>query len=202
MNFSQFYLKLGYEHILNVDALDHLLFLVVLCAIYKASEWKKVILLATAFTVGHSLTLGLANFDIIRFSPKVVEVLIPSTILFTAVYNFLLRFSSRKMKYFVEISHKYALNYVLAAIFGLIHGMAFSNDLRSMMMPGEENQLFKQLFAFNVGVEMGQFLVIAGILLGSWFAFEILKVKEKYWVGVISGLAGIISIFMIIERIL
>lgn len=202
MNFFEFYLKLGYEHILDMDGFDHLLFLVVLCAIYRVSEWRKVILLATAFTIGHSLTLALANFDVIRFSPKVVEVLIPSTILFTAVYNFLLRFSSRKMKYFVEISHKYALNYVLAAIFGLIHGMAFSNDLRSMMMPGEENQLFKQLFAFNVGVEMGQFLVIAGILLGSWFAFEILKVKEKYWVGVISGLAGIISIFMIIERIL
>lgn len=201
MDIFKIYLQLGYQHILDFDGIDHILFLVVLSAIYKASEWKKVILLATAFTLGHSLTLGLAAFDIIRFSPKVIEILIPITILLTAIYNFLFHSKGIKSYNFTKTKEKQLVNYVFVVFFGLIHGMGFSNFFRSAAMPGEERILIKQLFAFNIGVEIGQFLIIGIILLLAWFSFQKLKVKHTYWNWFFSGIAIVASVYMIIERI-
>lgn len=192
------YLELGFEHILDIAGYDHILFLIALCAIYKPSEWKKVILLATAFTLGHSLTLALSALDIIRFSPLVIEILIPVTILLTAVFNILFHFGDNK----TNKGPGMLINYGFAALFGLIHGMGFSNFFRSTSMPGEENSFIWQLFAFNVGVELGQIIIIAIILLIAWLFFNVVRGKQKFWNLAISGLAAVLSIKMIIERVL
>src|SRR5688572_20042041 len=124
MNDFGFYFKIGWEHIMSWDALDHILFVMVLAAIYLLKDWKKVLILVTAFTIGHSLTLVLSILDVVRFPDKTVEILIPLTILITAVVNFFQKdFSKRTMR----------VNYFLALFFGLIHGMGFANTLRFML---------------------------------------------------------------------
>jgi hypothetical protein len=192
------YLQLGYKHILDIAGYDHILFLVALCAIYKASEWKKVILLATAFTLGHSLTLALSALDILQFSPTVIEVLIPVTILLTAIFNMMFHSGADK-----NLKRPGMLiNYGFAAIFGLIHGMGFSNFFRATALPGEENTFILQLFAFNVGVELGQIIIIAIILLAAGMVFRISNIKQKHWNWAISGIAAILAVKMIVERII
>jgi len=194
--FSQ-YLQLGFQHIADLAAYDHILFIVALCAIYKLTEWKKVAILVTAFTIGHSATLALAALDIIRFPQAWVEFLIPVTIVATAVYNVV---TQRPEKHAGEKITK-QWNYLFALLFGLIHGMGFSNFFRALMLPGEENQLVGQLFAFNVGVELGQLLIVAVILTVSFFVFSVLKVKQRYWNWAVSGIAGVIAFRMALERI-
>jgi len=184
----QTYLKLGFEHIADLGAYDHILFIVALCAIYKLSQWKQVAILVTAFTIGHSVTLALAVLDIIRFKPEVIEFLIPITIILTAVYNIIIALRQKEMQ------SKIQLNYLFALGFGLIHGMGFSNFLRSILMPDEEGQLVQQLFAFNVGIELGQLLIVAFILIVSYLALSILKIQQKYWAIGVSLVALIMAV--------
>lgn len=188
------YLKLGFEHISDLKGYDHILFIIALCAIYRPAEWKKVALLATAFTLGHSVTLALAALDVIRFRADWVEFLIPVTICLTALYNVLLseRFSAGKGS---EIWF-----YLLPLIFGLIHGMGFSNFLRSALLPGEENDLVSQLLAFNIGVELGQLCIVALVLLLTWMAFDLLKVKRWDWKLFVSGAVFGPALIMVLER--
>ena len=188
---SQFntYLKLGYDHILDPNGYDHILFIVALCAIYKLSEWKKVAILVTAFTIGHSLTLALAVMDIIRFPAKIIEFLIPVTIFLTAIFNVIKK---------PQVKSKYMnLNYLFALIFGLIHGMGFSNFFRSASMPGDS--IISQLFPFNLGVELGQLVIVGIILVASFFAFNVLRIKQKDWTLFVSGAAAGIALILILE---
>ena len=82
------YLELGFDHILDLNGYDHILFVSVLTAIYTVRDWKKIVWLITAFTVGHSITLALAALDIISFNPDMIETLIPITIIITGLYQF------------------------------------------------------------------------------------------------------------------
>jgi len=189
--FSTF-LELGFEHILDPQGYDHILFVIALCAIYKLSEWRKVAILVTAFTLGHSITLALAALDIIKFSPAVIEFLIPVTIFITAVYNVIRKPSD--LDDTATFSAKVNLNYAFAAFFGLIHGMGFSNFFKSSIMPGEEGMLVRQLFAFNLGVELGQLVIVAFILVASFMAFNVFKVKQREWTLFISGAAAGVAI--------
>jgi len=148
----EIYLDMGFKHISDINAYDHILFLVALCAIYRLSEWKKILILVTAFTIGHSITLALAAFEIITFPAKYIEFLIPITILITSLYNIF----SKPPKSSLSSSRSININYLFALFFGLIHGMGFSNFLRSLLMPGQEKDLVPQLLAFNIGVELGQ----------------------------------------------
>lgn len=189
----QTYLQLGFEHISDPKAYDHIVFLIALCAIYRPEEWKKVLILVTAFTIGHSLTLGLAVMDIIRFSPKVIELLIPVTILITAIANVLPK------KTEVTSSRKgMQVNYAFALFFGLIHGMGFSNFLRSALMPGQEGELLPQLFAFNIGIELGQLLIVVFIMAMAFIALRLLKVSQNAWNLFVSGAAAGISVTLLI----
>ncbi len=183
------YLKLGYEHILDPNGYDHILFIVALCAIYKLSEWKKVAILVTAFTFGHSLTLALAAMDIIRFPAEVIEFLIPVTIFLTAIYNVIQKPQNH--------SKHLNMNYLFALIFGLIHGMGFSNFFRSTAMPGDS--ILSQLFPFNLGVELGQLVIVGIILLTSFLAFNVLKIKQKDWTLFVSGAAAGVALILIME---
>ncbi len=194
------YLKLGFQHISDITAYDHIIFIIALCAIYKISEWKKILILVTAFTIGHSLTLGLAALDIIRFPQKTIELLIPVTIFITAIYNVIKKEDTAEDTGFFH--KKININYAFALFFGLIHGMGFSTFFRSSILPGMEDLLIKQLLAFNIGVELGQLLIVALILFASWLALSLGKVKQREWNLFISGAAAGISVILFTEQLL
>lgn len=192
MSVFNLYLSLGLSHIADIQGYDHILFILTLCGIYVIKQWKHVLILVTAFTVGHSLTLVLATFDVISISSGLVEFLIPVTIFITAVGNI----THKK----VEFSRNLHLfKYFTALFFGLIHGLGFSNYLKSLLL-GEDN-LTLPLFAFNVGIELGQILIVLAILLLAELFVHAFGTKRREWNLVISGMGLGISLILIIERL-
>lgn len=196
----QTYLGLGFDHISDLAGYDHILFIVVLCAIYRLEEWRKVAILVTAFTLGHSLTLGLAAMNIIGVNTKVVEFLIPLTIFTTSIYNVIFHKFDQKEIRSGTFNRNLSINYAFALIFGLIHGMGFSNFFRSLTMSGGENDLLLQLLAFNIGVELGQLAIVAVILLSSFLAFNVFRIKQREYNLFVSGAAAGLSLVMMLER--
>ena len=186
-----FYFDLGWHHIIAWNALDHLLFILALSAIYVMADWKQVLILITAFTIGHSLTLALSVFDLIRVNDKWVEFLIPCTIIITAGLNFLEKdFNPKSLR----------LNYFLALFFGLIHGLGFANALRFMLAKNES--IGWSLFGFNVGLEAGQILVVGVILVVSFLIVNTAGLKRKWWVWSLSIVALVIATKMAWDRFL
>lgn len=185
-----FYLQLGWEHIISKDALDHQLFILALIAIFSFRDWKKVLILVTAFTIGHSLTLVLSALDVFRFPSDWVEFLIPCTIVFTALDNIIFSKNEKKL---------IQLNYYLALLFGLIHGMGFANSVR--MMLANEQDITLPLFGFNVGLELGQIIVVAIALFIHYIFSEVLKLSNKIWIYIISVPIFIFALKMALERI-
>ena len=189
MNDFAFYFDLGWKHIIGTDALDHQLFIATLASIYLAANWKEVLLLVTAFTIGHSLTLGLSVYDLLRFSNKWLEFLIPVTILITATINFFRRNFH---------SSTYRLQYFLALFFGLIHGLGFANSIRFMLAGNQSIAI--PLLGFNVGLEAGQLLIVAIILLLSFLFVNKLGLQRRGWVWSLSAIAFTWSAFLCIEN--
>lgn len=189
MNPFQFYLKLGFNHIANFNGYDHILFLVVLCAVYQLKQWKKIIILVTAFTIGHSITLFLVSFDIFSIPSRYVKLLIPITIMITSLHNI---GSIEKIK-----NSNMSKNYFLALFFGLIHGMDFSNYFKALIMSPEE--IIIPLLAFNIGLEIGQFLIVFVIVYISYVFLSVLKVKYYSWNLFVSGAAFGVSLISILE---
>lgn len=185
-----FYFGLGWHHIISLDALDHILFIIVLAAIYIIKDWKQVIVLVTAFTIGHSITLALSVYDVIRFPGKWVEFLIPCTIVITAVSN-LFQYNSG--------SSTIRLNYYLALCFGLIHGMGFANTIRFIL--SKDQQIGLGLFAFNVGLEVGQIVIVFVLLLLALLFIGILKVNRREWIIFLSAAVFSLALKMVFERI-
>lgn len=185
-----FYLQLGWEHIISKDALDHQLFILALIAIFSFRDWKKVLILVTAFTIGHSLTLVLSALDVFRFPSDWVEFLIPCTIVFTALDNIIFSKNEKKL---------IQLNYYLALLFGLIHGMGFANSVR--MMLASEQDITLPLFGFNVGLELGQIAVVAIALFIHYIFSEVLKLSNKIWIYIISVPIFLFALKMALERI-
>lgn len=183
-----FYFGLGWHHIISKDALDHQLFIMALVAIYAFREWKQVLILVTAFTIGHSLTLALSVLDIIRFPNNWVEFLIPCTIVFTAIANL-----------FHKKGGKLRLNYLMALLFGFIHGMGFANYLRFML--ARDQSLVVGLFGFNVGLEVGQITVVFILLIIAQIAFSLFKVNRRDWIIFISAGVFSIALKMALDRI-
>ena len=185
-----FYFGLGWHHIISLDALDHILFIIALVAIYILKDWKKVLVLVTAFTVGHSITLALSVFDIIRFPAKWVEFLIPCTIVVTAASNlFQHSFNSKTIR----------LNYCLALLFGLIHGMGFANTIRFML--AKDQHIGVGLLAFNVGLEVGQIVIVFALLLLAFLFIQLLKANRREWVVFLSSAVFGLALKMVFERI-
>lgn len=184
-----FYFDLGWQHIISWNALDHVLFIATLAAIYILKDWKKVLILITAFTVGHSLTLVLSSYDIIRFSNKWVEFLIPCTIIFTALFNIFLKDFSKK---------SLQVNYFFALFFGLIHGMGFANSIRFIL--ARDQKIALPLVSFNIGLEVGQIIIVTIILVTCYLVISILKLPRKLWVLSLSVIAFAVALKMAIER--
>ena len=184
-----FYLKLGWEHIISLDALDHQLFILALVAVYALSDWKKILILVTAFTIGHSITLALSVLDFFRIPTDWVEFLIPLTIVITALDNIIFKGNQSKLM---------RINYFLALFFGLIHGMGFANTARMMM--AKEQNIFVPLLGFNLGLEMGQILVVVIVLLLEFFIFKYLKIKKVNWILIVSFFVLLVSLKICIDR--
>ena len=184
-----FFFFLGWEHIISLDALDHQLFILALIAVYAYNDFKKILILVTAFTIGHSITLALSSLDILRVPSKWVEFLIPLTIVITALDNILMKGKQNNLM---------KVNYYLALIFGLIHGMGFANTAR--MMIAKEQSLFVPLLGFNIGLELGQIVLVIVILVILFFLLKLFKVNRKDWILFISSAVFALSLKMTLER--
>lgn len=192
MSTFELYFVLGREHILDyANGYDHILFVLALCAIYLVQDWKQVLILVTAFTIGHSITLALATLDIISVNSGWVEFLIPLTIFVTAVSNLFTKES--------VVPSIVQVNYLLALFFGLIHGMGFSNYLKSLL--GSQENLAMPLFAFNVGLEFGQIIIVGLFMTVSFIAVSLGGVSRRDWKMIISSAVAGIALMLIKERI-
>ncbi|MCE2776886.1 MAG: HupE/UreJ family protein [Algoriphagus sp.] len=189
MTSFELYFKLGLQHILDLQGFDHILFIISLCAVYVARDWVKILLLVTAFTVGHSLTLALATFEIVQIRSEVIEFLIPVTIAFTALLTLI------KPK--PNSGKGIQLNYLLALLFGLIHGLGFSNYLRSLL--GKEAAIWPPLLAFNVGLEVGQIVIVAAFLLITSLV-HLAGMNRKEWTLILSAFILGVACMMLLEN--
>lgn len=192
MSLFKLYFTLGLHHIADLKAYDHILFILILCAVYKLNEWKKVLILVTAFTIGHSLTLVLATLDLMKVDGDLIEFLIALTIFITAMVNVI----QRKQKV-SKLQHY--LKYGAALFFGLIHGLGFSNYLRSLL--GAEKGLVLPLFSFNVGIEAGQIIIVVLIMLLTKLVVDLLKIPAREWHLLLSGAGLGISLVLMAERL-
>ena len=189
MNDFTFYLGLGWHHIISWDALDHLLFIIALAAIYLVSNWKQVLILVTAFTIGHSLTLALSVYDIVRVNSHWVEFLIPVTIILTALFNLFQKdYSPASLR----------LNYFLALFFGLIHGLGFANTIRFML--AKDQSITLPLLGFNIGLEVGQIAVVSIILFAGFLIINKIRLQQKWWVWFWSVSTLLIAANMVVDR--
>lgn len=184
-----FYFSFGWQHIINIAALDHIFFIAALAAIYMLKDWKQVLVLITAFTIGHTITLILSTRQIVVVNDKLIEFLIPCTIVITALSNFFQKsFTKRAIR----------VNYFLALFFGMIHGLAFANTLR-MILASDQSFAFS-MFSFSLGLESGQILIVFIILLLSQFFIGVLKIQRMHWVIFISAVVFGLAVEMALQR--
>lgn len=181
---------MGIEHITDLEGSDHILFITALCARYLVQDWKKLLVLVTAFTLGHSVTLALSTLDIIAVPTQVTEFLIAVTIIITALNNL-------NVHSFTFIK-KFPLIYFYALFFGFIHGMGFSTLLKSML--GKDHSIVGQLLAFNLGLELGQLVIVAVLLAISFIFVRLLNSNRRDYVVFISGCTAAIALTMAMER--
>ena len=187
MSTAELYLILGFKHIININGYDHIVFVLTLCAAYRFSEIRKVLILITAFTVGHSITLALSTLNYIIIPARIIEFLIPVTIFITALSNL-----------FPVKGTRQKIVYVVVLFFGLIHGMGFSNYLKQLL--GTEVSIVKPLLSFNVGLEIGQVLILLIYFLVLGFLLKFLHLKHPIWKIFISGAAAGIALTLIIQN--
>lgn len=191
MSIFQIYFHLGFRHICDLRATDHLAFLLALCAPFALGDWRRVLALVSSFTVGHSLTLALATLGVVVVNPAVVEMLIPLTIMATAGLN--MARVGRQTAPAAPVL--WAAPNALALGFGLIHGLGFAGYLGALL--GAQARPVVELLAFNLGVEAGQVLIVAGVLAVAGLALGRGRVARRDWVLAVSGAAlGIAALLL------
>ncbi|MDP3352929.1 MAG: HupE/UreJ family protein [Flavobacteriaceae bacterium] len=186
-----FYLQQGFFHVLDWKAYDHILFLIALTAIYTFSDWKRIIILVTLFTLGHTFTLILSAYNIIRINTAYVEFLIPATIFATALFNMFTAGKSSK-------KNKLSINLLFAFFFGLIHGLGFAGYFKMIVSANEDKLL--PLLEFALGIEGAQIVVVLLILIIGYAFQTIFRFSKRDWVLVISSLIMGIVIPMLIKN--
>ncbi|GAB3979755.1 HupE/UreJ family protein [Spirosoma terrae] len=190
------YLRLGFDHITDPSGYDHILFVIALCAVYTLQQWRQVLILVTAFTIGHSITLALATLQLITYKTDLIELLIPITILITAITNFFFQ-EPKTRSNTAKPSHQ-SWRYGLAMAFGLIHGMGFSNYLRSLL--GREANIIKPLLAFNIGLEVGQLIIVSIVLALAYLILNVIQSSRLRWTLIISGIVAGMALSLIINN--
>jgi hypothetical protein len=190
------YLRMGYHHIAAFGAWDHILFVAALTAAYGVHEWRRIVVLVTAFTLGHSTTLALATFNIVTVSARIVEPLIAATIVFMAFAAI-----RDQMVPASDAARLAAMRrrYATACIFGLIHGLGFASGLRTLL--GRETSLALPLLGFNLGLEAGQVLIVSVFFGLGLTAERWLHVRRRDWVLILAGAAGGIGLTLLLDRL-
>jgi hypothetical protein len=187
------YFGLGKDHILDyANGYDHILFVLSLCAIYVVKDWKRILILVTAFTIGHSITLALATLKLLSVNSALIEFLIPLTIFITAFSN-VFRKEVNTHQNFLQA------NYFLALGFGLIHGVGFSNYLRALL--GKNQSILSQLLAFNLGLEFGQLVIVGFFMIICFVLVNLMKVNRRDWKLVLSSAIAGIALILMKDRI-
>ncbi len=185
-----FYIRLGFDHVMDPGAYDHILFLAALALPFTFRSWKKVLLLATVFTIAHCLSLAFSAYGLLVVNSQWIEFLIPVTILLTALFNF----------YFVTNSagkREFLVHLPATAFFGFIHGFGFSNYFNMMMAGSDEKGV--PLLGFAGGIELSQLLVILLILAMAYLLQEVLGLKRKYFIVFGSIIILLSTIPMLLE---
>lgn len=190
MHSIDLYINLGFQHISDLAGYDHILFLLALCAVYSIDQWRRLFILVTAFTVGHSITLALSSFGWVVIPSHIIEFLIPVTILITAIRNVAVPTSDQ----LTDDQGNMTGHYLVALCFGFIHGMGFSNYFRALMM--DSSSITIPLLGFNLGIEIGQLLVVSIIVIVASLVVKFAQVKHRDWNLFISGAAAGISLVL------
>jgi hypothetical protein len=197
MNEFWIWFSIGLQHILDWNGYDHILYVIALCAVFSVNEWKKLLILITAFTIGHSLTLAASSLNILTIKQNYIEILIPVTIILTCLVNMFYRRCFDKHVGYNK--HNYTVNYSLALLFGFIHGMGFSYLLKAML--GKEENITFPLLSFNLGLEAGQLIIVAVVLLFSVFLARFTRIKKPDWILFISSAVFGISFLLFVQRL-
>src|SRR5680860_44669 len=190
MQDSWFYVKLGLDHVLDINAYDHILFLTALALPFTFKSWKKVVLLATVFTITHCASLALSSYDLVLMDAGLIEFLIPVTIVMTAIFNLLY------VKSGAEANNMW-LHVLATAFFGLIHGFGFSNYFKMLM--AEEDDTLSPLLGFALGIEVSQVIIILSVLIVSLLVSSLTKAKHPVYVAFVSVLIILLTIPILIE---
>lgn len=185
-----FYIGLGLEHVLDLSAYDHILFLTALAIPFSFKDWKSVLLLATVFTVAHCFSLGLSSYGYVTPDTGLIEFLIPVTIFITALFNI---YAAKNKQTLASIK----LHVIATAFFGLVHGFGFSNYFK-MLMAEEENK-FTPLLGFATGIEMSQLLILVFALTLTFVVVSLFKVKQWLYAVIASIIVLAITIPMLID---
>ena len=188
MNTFETYLRLGYEHILDFNGLDHIIFIIALTAVYQPKHWLRMLLAVSFFTLGHSLTLTLVALDLFEVNKRWVEFLIPLTIVLTSLFNLTRAGQNQNSR----------SKYWVAGLFGMIHGFGFGSYY-GMLTLGEINY-WQALLPFNLGVELGQIAVVLVILLLLFIFQIIINIRQQLWITFLSGGAFALALIMCIEN--
>lgn len=191
---SQFwiYFQIGLKHILDVYAYDHVLFLIALAIPFSFKDWKRILLLITLFTLGHTMALLLSVFGIIAIKVKVVELLVPVTILIIALFNLFTAGKSNK---------KEGLNVVffITLFFGIIHGLSFSNYFQAIARGAAVSKLLP-MGEFALGIEAAQIIVVFVLLVLSYIVQTVFRFSKRDWTLVLSAFIIGVVLPMIIEN--
>lgn len=193
------YLRLGMHHIADLRGYDHILFVAALTVAYRPSDWRRLLWLVTAFTVGHSITLALATLNLVRVNSRLVEIGIAITIVIASLMAIALAARSETGTLTAVSDRGQRLRYLMAGGFGLIHGLGFSTFLRSLL--GDESSIFLPLLSFNVGLELGQLSIVLAVLALGVAVEKGLRLARRDWVLVASAAIAAIGTTMIVERI-
>ena len=185
------YLKLGLTHVLDVNAYDHVLYLIALVASYTFFQWKRVIWLVTIFTIGHTLSLVLAGYDILQVSMAWVEFLIPVSIILAAIYN--LTIAGRRNQ-----NKKKVLLYIVTLFFGLVHGFGFSSYFQ--MLASKKDQILTMLIEFALGIELAQIIVVLMVLIIGFIVRRAFRVATRDWILVTSSIVIGMALPILFEK--
>ena len=180
------FLEQGFLHILDLTGYDHIMFLFAICAIYSVKDWKQILWIVSSFTIAHSITLALSALNLIVMNAGLIEFLIAFTIFFTCIENL-----------FFKSLHRYRM--ILSFVFGLIHGMGFSRLLKDLFM-GMEFNVLNTLLPFNLGLEVGQLLIISVIILVIFTLQKFAGWKSQWINYLISIPVGIRAIVWMVQR--
>lgn len=188
------FLKLGIHHILNIAAYDHILFVVLLTNLYKPSQWKIVLALVTAFTLGHTTSFAIAALGYISIRSAWVEWMIVVTIFLTGIENLL----TGEVRGNQAFTLRYWLKYGTAMVFGLIHGLGFASYLQGLL--GKEGKWVVPLLSFNLGVEAGQWVVVSLVMILTFVVVNFFRIKIHSWNIIVSAIGITISVILLIVR--